>query len=161
MTHSNAVTGRSLLLISLIGGAALLAGCSSSSKKPTQPEVPIPPTPNSPINALALVQWSWEQRDTSTYNTVLTQDFIYDFAPADSVPAGTTLNKVEELNSAAHLFTQGVPGHPPATRIVFSLPPTLVVTDDDRPGKISPWHKMINLDNGNARLTIATPTTSY
>ncbi len=139
---------------------ALVAGCGTSSKKPIEPEVPVAPTPNSPQNALKLLEWSWDQRDTTAYRNVFTDDFVYAFAPSDSQSIGVAINRTEELAIAENLFSQGgpLPGKPAATSIVFGLDNLLVATDDDRPGKSPVHHKRIAT---NVRLIVNTPGTDY
>lgn len=134
----------------------LVASCGKSSKKPTDPEVPVPPTPNSPQNALKLLEWCWDQRKADTYREVFTDDFLYDFAPSDTI--GITINRTEELAIAENLFSQGVPGKPAATGIVFGLDNPLAVTNDDRPGKSATHHKRIAT---SVRLNVNTPGPDY
>lgn len=136
----------------------VVASCSKSSKKPDEPDVPVPPTPNSPANALRLLEWCWDQRDLATYRDVFTDDYLYTFAVSDSQAIGTTINRTEELAIAGNLFSTGVTGHPAATSIVFGIDNTLVVTNDDRPGKSATHHKRIAT---NVRLIVNTPGPDY
>lgn len=154
--------GRNRIAVRLLAPAvvalwAFAASCGGKSSKPVIPEVPVPPTPNSPANALRLLEWSWDQRSLSTYRDVLTDDFLFEFSPSDT--AGITVNRTEELEIAANLFTEGVPGHPAAGSVVFNVDNTLITTNDDRPGKTnSKWHKRIAT---SVRLIVSTTGPDY
>ncbi len=140
-----------MLLILLIGA------CGKSSKKSTEPEVPVAPTPNSPQNALALLVYSWEQRSPAAYKTVFTEDYLFDFAPSDSMGAAV-VDRTEELAVANNLFVTGRPGHPVATSIYFKLDPSLIVVADDRPGHLARWHKRIT---SNVRVNVNSTGPDY
>jgi hypothetical protein len=135
----------------------LAVACSKSSKKPNEPEVPVAPTPNSPRNALALLEWCWDQRNPTVYRRVFTNDFGYDFAASDTIP--TVIDRTEELAIANNLFVQGVTGHPAATVISFGLDNTLYFQPDDRPGKgDARFHQRVR---SNVRLVVNTPGPDY
>ena len=156
--NSNHFPWRLMTLATALVSSLIFIACSSSNKNPSQPEVPVAPTPNSPANALALLQWSWEQRDTAAYRSVLPGNFEYDFSTADSVVIGTTLDRDQELAIAGNLFKTGVGLNPAASRIVFGLPSVLTITDDDRPPRDPRWHKRTT---ASVRLIVDTPTTHY
>jgi hypothetical protein len=149
---------------------ALACGCSSSSDDPMGPETPVPPTPNSPENAVRLLEWCWDERDNDLYREVFTDDYLYSFAPSDSQAVGATINRTEEITFGDHLFQDGVPAPPApagvagllalpaATHIVFATDPVLVVLPDSRPGKNSGWHREIAT---NIQITVTTPQTTY
>jgi len=148
---------RSAAVVALVVAVGFVAACSKS-KKPSQPEVPVAPTPDSPQHALALLEWCWDQRNADVYHEVFTDDFQYEFAPSDSQAIGATITRDEELAIATNLFVNGVPGHPAASSVFLGLDPTLVVQADDRPGKNSAWHKRIASD---LRLIVTTPGPDY
>lgn len=134
---------RSSLVAGVLAAAVALGGCSKGGG-PGAPEPPPPaPIPNSPQNALELLAWCWEMRDEVEYQKVFTNDFGFDFAPADSQAIGAFLTRIQELDAGNNLFGSGVPGHPGATHITMGFFGTLTVQNDDRAGKTARWHKLI------------------
>jgi len=150
--------GRIRVALALCVLALVLMGACSKKKKPNEPEVPVAPIANSPRNALALLEWSWDQRDVAAYRTVFTEDYLYDFAVSDSQLVGVHIDRAQELVIANHLFVQGAPGHPAATGISFGLDNVINFQADDRPGKDATVHKRAT---SNVRLVVNTPGPDY
>ena len=154
MSAVNRSRGRFLAVLLLI---VVIGACGKSRSKTTEPEVPVPPTPDSPRNALALLEYSWEQRSVESYRNVFTADYQFDFAPSDSAN-GVVISRDGELAFANHLFVTGTAGHPPATSIYFSLDPNLVFGADDRPGRNPRWHQRVT---SYVRVNVNTSGTDY
>jgi hypothetical protein len=158
MNHPRRPAGR--WLVRFAAAALVIAGCGGGGGDPPDgPDVPVPPTPDSPANAVRLLEWCWEQLDEVTYRDVFTEDFRYAFAPADSLPANSTLTREEELEVANALLQNGTGGKPAATRIVFDLNSTLTAFPDSRPGKHPTWHK--ELRSNGVRVIVITPAQTY
>jgi hypothetical protein len=120
----------------------LLAGCSE--KHVLRPVSQIP-APDSPEGIVRLVQWCWNNRDTTRYREVFTQDFQFVFAAGDS--AGNAyrddpFGRDEMLTCATHLFVGGG-STPPAASITLVLDATLYPIADSRPGKDPRWHREV------------------
>lgn len=135
----------------------LVVGCSKGGKK--NPVVPPPPdtapVPNSPANAVKLLEWAQEHRDTTAYRSALTQDFGFKFAlgdPAGVSFAGDSLDRAKELIVATHMFVGGgTKAH--ATGIHIAFDPTLTAQGDDR-GFDPITHKLIHTSHG---VTVESP----
>ena len=103
------------------------------------------PVANSPTNAIRLFEWGWDHRDLGTFQSLLTDDFRFVFALADS--AGEQFRdhpfgREEMLGCLQHLFVGGGLASP-ATSISLTLAPALRVLPDSRAGKNGTWHKEI------------------
>ncbi len=121
----------------------LLAGCSETHV--TRPIADPVPSPSTPQGAVRLLQWCWNDMDTTRYREVFTDDFQFVFSLADS--AGNQFwddpfGREEMLLSARHLFAGGGSASSAAS-IVFTLDDNLFALDDSRPGKDSRWHKLV------------------
>jgi hypothetical protein len=138
--------GRHRGLLALVLSLAIampFAACSKKAEEhPTQPETPTPPVPNSPENVIALIKWSWTQRDTAAYRQVFTDDYRYVFAASDSNPPANGLDRFQELAVGFHLFRTGSLSNPAATSITFDLS-SVNVFADDRPGRNPTVHKKV------------------
>src|SRR5258705_5207469 len=78
------------------------------------------PTPNSPRAALRLLEWSYNNRDTSGCRDLFTADYRLLFSPLDSAGGPyryTPWDRHDELISTAHLFVTGTEDLPPAASI--------------------------------------------
>lgn len=111
---------RWLVAAALIGAPAL--GCSGSDHPVT---APAPPPPRStPEGAVKLFQWAYEIRDTAVYAILFTEDYQFQFDPADT--AGDSYRTSpwsleQELASAGHLFAEGNATEPPASSIALAV----------------------------------------
>ena len=126
---------------------ALAVSGSSCSKSPTPPEVVVAPAPaaDSPRAALRLLEWCWNQRDTTRYARLLPSDFVFQFGALD--PYGNAYRdrpwtRTEESISIRNLF-HGSPNKPAASSINLALDHSFRVFIDPRPGMNSRWHKVI------------------
>ncbi len=127
-----------------LAGALAVAGCGGGSKS-TAPVVPTPPSPTSPANVVARFAWGWNHMDKESFRQILTGDFAFAFAAADS--AGNPFPNHEFgrdtlLTCVQHIFSGGGT-EPKADRITLTLDPNLIVINDTRPGKNPTWHKQI------------------
>jgi hypothetical protein len=156
----------SLALIALI--ALTVAGCFN----PFHPEVSTdpaqsgqaaspPPRPTSARNLMKLFRWCWENRNISHYEELFTDDFKFGFAETDSTgfrfPGGEA-QRIDEVESARHLFVGGGQGEPPAHSISFEFRSPLAPEADPRRGKEEPWHVMFQTD---VDITIRTETAPF
>jgi len=142
-----------------LAGALALAGCGGGSKS-TAPVVPTPPSPNSPTNVVARFAWGWNHLDKESFRQILTGDFTFAFAAADS--AGNPFpnhgfGRDTLLTCAQHIFSGGGT-EPKATRITLTLDPALIVVNDSRTGKNPGWHKQITT---SVNLYIKADTSEY
>ncbi len=137
---------RNLLTLALAGAAVLtpLAGCSRHHDV-TAPLPSAAPAPTSPSGAIDLFRWGWEHRDTTAVGTLLTDDFRFMLAAADSTGAAFeewSLGRDEFMRCVRNLFL-GMGPMPPARRIGLSFDPNLLALPDSRPGKTALWHQEI------------------
>jgi len=105
-----------------------------------------PPAPNSPSNALRLLEWCYDQRAIAEYREIFDDDYRFAFAALD--PYGNAYRdnpwtREDELISTTNLFQGGAANQPAATSITLNLAPEFRVRSDPRPGKNSLWHKTI------------------
>jgi hypothetical protein len=124
--------------------AGLLPGCSGDSgKAPVTRPAPQPGfVADSPVHALQLLAWSWQHQDLALFTSLLTDDFLFGCAATDSAGnafQGHGLTRIDELESAHHLFTAGGVA-PPATSILLRFDPNLIPQQDSRPGKQDQSH---------------------
>jgi hypothetical protein len=107
---------------------------------------PPPPPPNSPVAVVRLLEWAWNERDTTAIRDVFTGDFEFVFADADSSGNDyrvTPWTYSDELIMSRRVFAGGSPTEPPAITCELTFDPTLVVSPDPRPGKDPGWHRQI------------------
>ena len=170
--HSSGTTrpgsGVATLLVPL--ATLLLCGCSGKMMDPSLTastavssisSPPKPPAPVSPEAAVQYLAWCFNHRDWRRYAEILTDDYRFIFAEADS--AGTAFRSTGgllgpmEIEIARHLFETGTQYVPPASRVTLSLGP-LTSLPDPRPGKNSTVHRMVY---ANLNLSIETPDASF
>jgi hypothetical protein len=137
----------------IVAGAVLglcvtvVAGCGGSkSTAPPPPPGDVPPTPNSPVNAVLLLEWALEHRDTTQYRTLFTANYGFAFVPGDTAATnhyGGPWGYAQERTSAAHLFDGGSPGGAQASTIAITTSGTLIDVADPRPGMNPTWHRLV------------------
>jgi hypothetical protein len=121
--------------------AVAIGGCSKRrphKSVPTQPAPPAVPLATTPEEAVRLIEWSWNNRSVPGLRTVLSNDFAFGCAPADTAGnhyPGHALMRADELTSAQHLFVDGTVSELPASHITVTFDPNLVPVQDGRPGK--------------------------
>lgn len=100
------------------------------------------PTPDSPANALALLQWCWQNRDITHYHQLFADNYQYYFDGGN--PAGlpylmTPWSRTDELASAANLFSGGSTLAPASSAtFTFVDGPNFQATE----GNVGyPWHQ--------------------
>ena len=125
--------------------AVAIAGCSVGHQVTGPPPGPSAPVANSPTKAIRLFEWGWDHRDLATFENLLTDDFRFVFALADS--AGNLfpdhgMDRWPLLFCLQHLFTGGGLASP-ATSISLVLDPRLIALPDSRAGRNPRWHKEI------------------
>ena len=131
----------------LVFGFVSCLGCSNSDS-PTTPTPSAAPTRDSPVNAVRLLEWCWEQQSTAHYAPLLTADFVFRFDPGDSVGnhfPDRALTRAQELAAAQAIFSTGTGSLPKASAIQLDLGTTLVATPDPRPGKNGTWHQVVDV----------------
>jgi len=143
MNHRSLVSG-----LALVALAAALSGCFN----PFQPRISTSrglsspaPVPNSPANAIRLLEWCYNNQDAEVYREVFSDDYVFIFALGDT--AGNAyrdrpLNREDELLQGTNLFVGGG-DRPPASRITLAFDRTLIALGDSRPGYDPKWHKSI------------------
>ncbi len=161
MSRSRATLLRAPLatLLLLAASAALFAGCFN----PFDPRVlgsgisTPPPAPDSPGNALRLLEWAYNNRAISEYRELFTDDYRFQFSLLD--PYGNPYRdnpwtREDEIISATHLFQGGHATEPAASSITLTLDRNFRIANDPRPGKNGKWHKSIRT---SVTLTILDP----
>ncbi len=131
------------LVLALVGLFAV-TGCGGKSSKPTQPTPPTPPSPSSPQNVVLRFQWGWSHLDRESFRQILSNDFAFVFAAADSAGnpfPGRQLGRDTVLTCVQHLFSGGGT-QPKADAITLTIDPTLIVQNSTRGGNPT-WHKQI------------------
>jgi hypothetical protein len=96
-----------------------------------------PPVPSRPDLAIRLFEWCWDHRAIAEYEEIFTDDFLFQFAAADSSGQaflGGVITRTDEIETARHLFVGGG-ASPPANSISLELDQNLIATSDTRPGK--------------------------
>jgi hypothetical protein len=124
-------------LIPLALAALLAASCQATND--VAQESPPPPVAQSPVGAMRLLEWSWENREYAKLPGLFSEDYVFVFASADSAgnPYLNTLwTREDELLASRNCFRA-------ARSIALALDQAPVVLDDDRPGKDPRWHKTI------------------
>ena len=133
------------------------AGCSEKGggfdlARLLEPSGPAPspaPVPNSPANALRLLEWCYNNRSLASCRELFSEDFRFYCGPLDSAGAewrGTPWTRDDELICTTHLFCCGGPDQPPASIIRLTFDRNFFVFPDpnysgwDAPGR---WHKSI------------------
>ena len=140
-------TQRTRFIAPLLLTAVLLASCghSSSSTKPQADPLAGAPAPSSPANSVLRYVWAYDHEKLTALNGLLTSDFRFAFAAADSSISpypGHAWPLTQELLSATHMFS-GVDSFPAAQSIALTLDPVLTPLPDARPGKNPRWHQQI------------------
>ncbi len=133
-------------LLAVALAATLAAGCFNPFRPlvGTAEAVPDPPpNPTTPVKALQLLRWCWVNRQISEYEELFTDDFEFAFSDVEAVD-NLPIPRWEEIDIARKLFIDGSASEPRAKRIDLEFSGTLTPIADQRPGKISPWHKQIN-----------------
>jgi hypothetical protein len=118
---------------------ALAAGLASGCFNPFKPALgstfgvyKAPPSRESAIGVVQLLEWTYERRDYRVYETLFTEDYQFYFDPGDS--AGTFYRqdpwiRSYELASAKNLFVGGSATEEPASNITLDY--TSVLRDVD------------------------------
>lgn len=141
--------GRRAAAAFLVIALLATAGCGSKKSNPVQPPPPdTPPNPNTAVNAVLLLEWAVEHRDTTQYRTLFTSDYGFGFVPGDTASTNNFAGSwgyAQERASAAHLFVTGSPGRAPAAHITLTATASASLIDqaDPRPGKNPTWHRMV------------------
>jgi len=141
---------RTFLFIGLVIGAIALTGCDSEPKSGVNPLIPVvtpPYSPDTPQNALRLLEWSYGSKNAENYRRLFTSDFRFVFSDLDSNGAAyrdVPWTRNDELISSTHLFEGGDVDQPEATDIRLTMDRNFIVSPDQRPGKNPNWHVMID-----------------
>jgi hypothetical protein len=140
---------RTFIALWIVIGAFAVAGCDSASKSGVNPLIPVvtpPYSPDTPKNALRLLEWSYGSRNAENYRRLFTSDFRFVFSDLDTNGAAyrdVHWTRDDELISASHLFEGGDLDQPEATDIRLTLDRNFQVRPDERVGKDPNWHVMI------------------
>lgn len=138
--------------IAILGAALVCAGCSGKGVDLTSlvtPKTTDRPPADSPAAALRLLEWSYNNRDTTGVRDLITADYRFVFSPYDSAGAPYATvgwRRADELASTAHLFVTGNEGLPPAAWISLTLDKNFYVSPDPDYSASDPygyWHKNI------------------
>ena len=134
-------------LLSVLAVAIVVPGCGGGGKKSTQPVPTGPPNPNSPVNAVLLLQYAIQHRDTSLYKQLFPTQYQFTFQPGDTAALnyfGGNWGYLEERQFATHLFNTGSPGNAYATSITIPFSPS-PLTDAAVVGQSSTYHRRVDL----------------
>src|SRR5689334_12079198 len=135
-------------LLAFLAVAIAVPGCGGGGKKSTQPPPPSgPPNPNSPVNAVLLLQYAIQHRDTSLYKQLFPAEYQFNFQPGDTAALnhfGGNWGYLEERQFANHLFDTGSPGNAHATSITMPVSPS-PLTDAAVVGQSSTYHRRVDL----------------
>ncbi len=133
------------LLALWIAIAVAAVGCGGSTKKTTQPPPPDQgPNPNSPVNAVLLLQWAMQHRDTTQYRTLFPTEYAFAFEPGDTAatnPFPGTWGYAQERAYATHLFQTGSSGGAAAASITMQFIGAL--SDEAAPGQNATYHRRV------------------
>jgi len=115
------------------------------------------PRPDTPVDALRLLEWCWDHASVDRYAELLTDDY----RAGCSDPALPELGRAEELEGARRVFAD-------VRTIRFGFGNTLVAIPDQRPGKLATWHRQITAETSldlmtrtNARIEVREDVTFY
>ena len=133
LSRGSSVNRPALILLALT--ALLSTSCESTDS--VGPGVP-PPVAESPVGALRLLEWSWDNEEFAKLPGLFPADYHFRLSYADSAghPPHSNWGRSDELASSGKCFRE-------ARVLSFQLDETLEVIDDDRPGKDPRWHKVI------------------
>ena len=141
------VLKRRLRRLGSLALALALAACGRDSGRTVAPRPAAPGvTADSPVNAVRLLQWSWEHRDLDRYDILLTEDFLFACAATDSAGRpfqGGVFQRPDELEIARHLFVDGNQLAPRANSISLTLDENLIPEPDWRPGRDSEHYRLV------------------
>lgn len=104
-----------------------------------------PPVPDTPSNALRLLEWCYNNRALAEYRELFTADYRFQFGALDKYGDAykeTPWTREDELTSATKLF-QGSTDKQAAASITLNLDPNFSVRNDPRPGTNDRWHRSI------------------
>lgn len=118
-------------------------GCSKHATVTAPAVVDTGPVPDTPQHAVDLLQWSWNHRDLFASERLLSDDFVFQLGPVDSLDAGPPVLVDDLIAISSHLFTTGTTTQPPATHIEFDVN-TPVATPDTRVGMTFPTHQVVS-----------------
>lgn len=102
---------------------------------------PVPGVAHSPEEAVRWLEWAWSNRDTTALRELLTDDFEFVFATADSSRI-EGWGRMHESTSNRHLFVGGG-ALAPASRVALVFDRSLIPLEDPRAGRHPRWHKLI------------------
>ncbi len=136
-------------LVACFAVAIVLPGCGGGSKKTTQPPPPSgPPNPNSPTNAVLLLQYAIQHRDTSLYKQLFPTEYQFTIQAGDTAATNYFAGNwgyLEERIFATHLFDAGsTVGGAHATAITMPFSPT-TLTDAAVVGKNATFHRRVDV----------------
>lgn len=145
-----------MVVLGLLVGLQL-AGCSRSGDRHDlnrliQPPGPEPApgfAPNSPANALRMLEWCYNNTSLPHYRELFADDYQFHCAATDTAGAswrGTPWTREDELISATYLFVGGSATEAPASLIRLALDLNFLVYPDPRSAAWDPlgrWHKNI------------------
>jgi hypothetical protein len=149
MNPMNARTRGVLAVLILLPLAFACSGCFNpfDPRLATTAGVSKPaPQPNTAAGVVLLFQWCWRNRAYDEYREIFTDDYRFQFATGDTAGnfyRDTPWTRIDELNTAQHLFVTGTPSQPPATTITLDYTQDLNTTIDPRPGKGNAWHALV------------------
>jgi hypothetical protein len=138
---------RTLIIMLLAAGTALAAtGCFNPFRPLVGTEVVIAepaPAATSAVGVLNRFRWCWVNRRIAEYEELFTDDFQFAFSDVEAVD-NLPIPRWEEIDIARKLFVDGTTSEPRAKRIDLDFSSALRQLPDQRPGKVSTWHKQIN-----------------
>src|SRR5262245_5430837 len=123
-----------LVLLSLV-----LPGCD---KSPTSAPESLAPAATTPLDAVRLLQWSYDRRDFDRYRSVFTSDFRFRFFQYDTTGAAyraVPWTRDDELIATRRLFDSAAEIRLVVEDNNYSL------SRDLRPGRNPRWHMVVHL----------------
>jgi len=148
-----------------LGGTGCIRTDTGELDRLVQPRWPSPsPAPDSPANALRLLEWCYNNRSLAPCRELFSEDFRWLCSPLDSAGAAwrdVPWTRDDELISTTHLFIGGSADQPPASSIRLTFDRNFFVYPDPYAAPRDPsgiWHKsvrttvtlQIGTDDGNS-----------
>jgi hypothetical protein len=107
----------------------VLTGCSHQSAPTAFEPIVSPAPPASPLGAVESLAACWNRLELARYGSLLTDDFTFISAAADTTGPVVPIDYAAEMLVAYHMWSSGLPETPPAQSIAFVLRDPVVQED--------------------------------
>ncbi len=124
----------------MVAALVTLAGCGKSATAPPPAAAPVP---DSPVNAVRVLEYTWNHRDADGYANLLSADFRVTPISADSADAVMLAwgRDAEEKTATSILIGDVI--HPHVASVSVKLGSSLTATPDPTPGADPKWHQVV------------------